>query len=575
MIVTVGAVNVSSYFHLRLAADGTDATGLTITNFDLQYVRSGEAPAAKVDATALAATNSAHGDNQAIEIDATDQPGVYRVDWPDAAFATGVPEVILTVKCATAFTESLRVQLISATRGLAGTALPNADADAAGGLPISDAGGLDLDARLDAAISSRLASASISLSAGAVTVGTNNDKTGYGLVDGAITAAKIASDAITSAKVADGFLTAAKFASGAFDAVWSVATRILTAGTNIVLAKGTGVTGFNDLSAAQVNAEADTALSDAGVTTTRTGYLDNLSAGAVATASALSTVATNVSTLLTRIPAALFSGITSLAQWLGLIAGKQTGDSTARTELRATGAGSGTYDETTDSTQALRDRGDAAWTTATGFSTHSAADAATAVWAAGTRTLTSFGTLVADVATAVWSAVTRTVTAATNITSTGGTTVPQTGDAYARLGAPAGASHAADVAAVKADSAAVKAKTDSLTFTGAGRVDANVAAVNNSTTGVDKLSAHLPAVLKVVIGTGSTTTSIVLNATTGIDGGAPSSTNDFYNGRVLIFTSGALAGQATSVSDYDGGTVTLTVVALTGAPASGVTAVLV
>ena len=40
------------------------------------------------------------------------------------------------------------------------TALPNAAADAAGGLPISDAGGLDLDARLDAAVSTRLASAS-------------------------------------------------------------------------------------------------------------------------------------------------------------------------------------------------------------------------------------------------------------------------------------------------------------------------------------------------------------------------------------------------------------------------------
>lgn len=35
----------------------------------------------------------------------------------------------------------------SATRGLAGTALPNAAADAAGGLPISDAGGLDMDAQ--------------------------------------------------------------------------------------------------------------------------------------------------------------------------------------------------------------------------------------------------------------------------------------------------------------------------------------------------------------------------------------------------------------------------------------------
>jgi hypothetical protein len=37
----------------------------------------------------------------------------------------------------------------SATRGMSGTALPNAAADAAGGLPISDAGGLDMDALAD------------------------------------------------------------------------------------------------------------------------------------------------------------------------------------------------------------------------------------------------------------------------------------------------------------------------------------------------------------------------------------------------------------------------------------------
>jgi hypothetical protein len=48
----------------------------------------------------------------------------------------------------------------------------------------------------------------------------------------------------------------------------------LTAGTNIVLAKGTGITGFNDLSAAQVNAEVDTGLADVGLTTTVTGRID-------------------------------------------------------------------------------------------------------------------------------------------------------------------------------------------------------------------------------------------------------------------------------------------------------------
>ena len=67
------------------------------------------------------------------------------------------------------------------------------------------------------------------------------------------------------------------------------------------------------------------------------------SGNALATASSVSALQT------------IFTGITSLAQWLGLIAGKQVGNSTARTELRATGAGSGTYNEVTDSLEAVRD----------------------------------------------------------------------------------------------------------------------------------------------------------------------------------------------------------------------------
>ncbi len=173
MIVQAGSVDVTTFFVLRTAADGTATTGATITAIDLQYCRSGAAPSAKVDATALAATDSAHADNKAIEIDVTDQPGLYRVDWPDAAFASGVREVILSVKLASSFTEHLRVELspavdvqavdgdetaaanlnsacdnYSATRGLTGTALPAAAADGVGGVPISDAGELDIDAKL-------------------------------------------------------------------------------------------------------------------------------------------------------------------------------------------------------------------------------------------------------------------------------------------------------------------------------------------------------------------------------------------------------------------------------------------
>lgn len=56
--------------------------------------------------------------------------------------------------------------------------------------------------------------------------------------------------------------TPAGFSTHSAADVWAVGTRRLTDGTNIVLAKGTGVTGFNDLSAAQVNTEADQALAD-------------------------------------------------------------------------------------------------------------------------------------------------------------------------------------------------------------------------------------------------------------------------------------------------------------------------
>lgn len=159
----------------------------------------------------------------------------------------------------------------------------------------------------------------------------------------------------------------------------------------------------------------------------------------------------------------------------------------------------------------------------------------------------------------------------------------QTGDAFARLGAPAGAS-------VSADIAAIEAQTDDIGAAGAGltAITTDLAAilVDTSTTLDDlvddlesrltaalaaKLSAHSLAVLELVVDAGSTTTAVVFKT---VNGSAPSATNDFYNGQVIKFTSGALAGQATSISDYVGATVTATVVALTGAPAEDVTAVI-
>ncbi len=69
---------------------------------------------------------------------------------------------------------------------------------------------------------------------------------GTGWTSGAITAAVIAADAIGASELAT---DAVHEIAGV---VWGATTRILTAGTNIALAKGTGVTGFNDLDAAGV-----------------------------------------------------------------------------------------------------------------------------------------------------------------------------------------------------------------------------------------------------------------------------------------------------------------------------------
>lgn len=108
------------------------------------------------------------------------------------------------------------------------------------------------------------------------------------LADGSLTTAKLGAFVLAKTTNITGFNdpTSADSAS----AVWGAATRTLTAfGFNVTLAdgslttaklgtfalaKGTNITGFNDLSAAQVNAEADTALADVGLTSTVTSRID-------------------------------------------------------------------------------------------------------------------------------------------------------------------------------------------------------------------------------------------------------------------------------------------------------------
>ena len=128
---------------------------------------------------------------------------------------------------------------------------------------------------------------------------------------------------------------------------------------------------------------------------TRAGYLDNLSAGAVA------------------LEASVQSVLSKLLKYVQLLVRKDaaiaTDNATELTAINADGgSGGGAFANTTDAQEAIRD---------------------------------NMGTA-------------------------------QTGDAYARLGAPAGASVSADVAAVKSDTAAIKAKTDNLPASPAATGDA-------------------------------------------------------------------------------------------------------
>ncbi len=209
------------------STDGSGKTGLAHTDMTVSATRvetDNDVVVTDYTSSLNALTNltDAHNDWGWKEVSNTLAPGLYRLDIADAIFASGAWSAVVYVMITTSAAAASPMEFIlvaynplDAVR-LGLTALPNAAADAAGGLPISDAGGLDLDAQI---------------------------------------------------------------------------------GTDI-----------------------DAILTDTGTTLE-----------------------------------ARFTGITSLAQWLGLLGAKHTGNTTARTELNATGAGSGTYDETTDSLQGSGD----------------------------------------------------------------------------------------------------------------------------------------------------------------------------------------------------------------------------
>lgn len=155
-VIQKATTNVSIELEIVDDTDGTPETGVlwNTAGIDLAYRRDGAVSTAIVEAT-LAALTTAHTDGGFLHIG----DGVYRFDLPDLACATGVDKVVIHGTVTGMVVIPCVIQLVAydpfdAVR-MGMTALPNASADAAGGLIISDAGGLDADTILDVAISTR------------------------------------------------------------------------------------------------------------------------------------------------------------------------------------------------------------------------------------------------------------------------------------------------------------------------------------------------------------------------------------------------------------------------------------
>jgi len=146
-----GSTDQSTVIRIIDSTDGTpeNAVEHNTAGIDLWYRREKETKTSITEA-ALASLDAAHNDG-GIELIGD---GYYRLDMPDAACAAGAGEN--SVQFGGTVTGMIVIgnehALVdydpydSVRAGL--TALPNAAADAAGGLPISDAGDLDLDAQI-------------------------------------------------------------------------------------------------------------------------------------------------------------------------------------------------------------------------------------------------------------------------------------------------------------------------------------------------------------------------------------------------------------------------------------------
>lgn len=214
-IITKGSTSRSVTVDIIDSTDGTPETGVVFntSGIDLWYRREGAARTAITEAT-LAALTTAWSSGGFLHV----SDGTYRLDLPDAAFATGANYVDFGGTVTGMIVIGGRVKLVDVNLEVA--AIP-ANVTQFGGTNGTFASGRP-EVNLTHIAGSAVSTSSAQLGVNVVNAGA----TAWG--SGAITAGSIASDAITAAKIANDAIGATEIADGAIDAA-AVAADTITA----------------------------------------------------------------------------------------------------------------------------------------------------------------------------------------------------------------------------------------------------------------------------------------------------------------------------------------------------------
>lgn len=469
--VKIGQTDYTVLILVRDSTTGAPKTALTFESegIDVCYTRvETDNDVVLTDGAPVTTTLTGdHVDWGFVLVDDTKAPGLYKLDIADGVFASGAWSAVVSFICTgcdpvhiefvlvpEAPADGVKINSIAddkITAASINTAALTADAFATGCIT-ADA------FAANAIVAATLASDCIEaakIKDGAITnakVADDVDVNVKTITANAITATAINADAITADKIADNAFANEHFAAGALDAVWSTAARTLTAIDE-------------DNTTLDLDATIEAILA------------------ASATIAALPTAAENADAVWDEV---VTSGQHDTATYAGagLLAAASAGDpwSTALPGAYGAGtAGKALSDVLADTNELQGNQGD--WATATGFSTHSAADVAALVLVTPAQKLVtdangyvtysnSAPPAASAIADAVWDE-------AIGDHGGAGATGKAVADILADTNELQGDDYPTSIAAVKTVVDAVKVQTDKLTFTVANQVDANIQYVND------------------------------------------------------------------------------------------------